>query len=332
MTGPVLELREVSIAFGSAQDAFVAASRVSFSVQPGETFAIVGESGSGKTVTALSVLGLIEAPGRVAGGEIRLSGVDLLTLSERQMREIRGRDVAMVFQDPMTTLHPMLRIEEQMVDAILAHRRLSKRAARLEAAEGLARVGIPSPDERLRAYPHEMSGGMRQRVAIAIAMINRPAVILADEPTTALDVTTQAQIIFEMKRLCAENGTALVWITHDLGVVSEIADRVAVMYGGSIVETGPAASVLDQPAHPYTIGLLGSIPSNNSGARRLPQITGSVQSAHAAPGCRFAPRCAFSTSECAVFPELATVAPARAVRCIHSRFVGSQPQVSGEAS
>jgi oligopeptide/dipeptide ABC transporter ATP-binding protein len=152
MTGPVLELREVSIAFGSAQDAFVAASRVSFSVQPGETFAIVGESGSGKTVTALSVLGLIEAPGRVAGGEIRLSGVDLLTLSERQMREIRGRDVAMVFQDPMTTLHPMLRIEEQMVDAILAHRRLSKRAARLEAAEGLARVGIPSPDERLRAY------------------------------------------------------------------------------------------------------------------------------------------------------------------------------------
>lgn len=333
MTGPpVLDLCEVSIAFGQGKKPFVAASQVSFSVRAGETFAIVGESGSGKTVTALAILGLIEAPGRVTEGRIRLSGVNLLALPEPRMREIRGRDIAMVFQDPMTTLHPLLRIEEQMVDAILAHRDLPRRIARQEALEALARVSIPSPEERLQSFPHQLSGGMRQRVALAIAMINRPAVIVADEPTTALDVTTQAQIIFEMKKLCAQSGTALVWITHDLGVVSEIADHVAVMYAGYIVETGPASEVLAQPAHPYTMGLLGSIPSNNAGARRLPQIPGSVQSAQAAPGCRFAPRCAFQTPACANPPALAAIAPSRAVRCFHPRFKPDERQWPNEAS
>jgi peptide/nickel transport system ATP-binding protein len=329
---PILELRDVTIAFDSASRPFIAASRVSFSVEAGETFAIVGESGSGKTVTALSILGLLEAPGRVTEGQIRLNGANLLSLSERRLRGIRGKEIAMIFQDPMTTLHPLLRIEEQMVDAVRAHRDVPKQIACQMAAEALARVGISLPEERLRAYPHQLSGGMRQRVAIAIAMINRPALIVADEPTTALDVTTQAQIIFEMKKLCSESGTALVWITHDLGVVSEIADRVAVMYAGSIVETGPAAEVLSQPGHPYTLGLLGSIPGNNRGARRLPQISGSVQSAYSAPGCRFAPRCAFQTPECAVLPALTGIAPRRAARCIHPRFNLDERQWPNDAS
>lgn len=332
MSAPVLELRDVSIAFGTTAQPFIAASRVSFGVQAGETFAIVGESGSGKTVTALAILGLIDAPGRITEGEIRLNGHNLIGLPEREMRAIRGRDIAMIFQDPMTTLHPLLRIGEQMVDAVLAHRSVSLQAARAEAVDALQRVGIASPAERLRSYPHQLSGGMRQRVAIAIAMINRPAVIVADEPTTALDVTTQAQIIVEMQKLCAESGAALVWITHDLGVVSEIADRVAVMYAGSIVERGTASAILDQPAHPYTAGLLGSIPSNNPGARRLPQIPGSVQSAQNTPGCRFAPRCQFRSKACDAFPMLAEIAPSRAARCVHPLIQPSRHQWSNDAS
>jgi peptide/nickel transport system ATP-binding protein len=311
----VLTVDNLTTRFRTRDGAVTAVDGVSFTVNRAETFAIVGESGSGKSVTAYSILGLNEAAAATSGS-VRFKGRDLRQLSESELRRVRGAGIAMVFQDPMTSLHPLLRIEEQMVDAIRAHRDVSRADARREAATALAAVGIAAPAQRLRAYPHQFSGGMRQRVAVAIAMLNRPDIIIADEPTTALDVTTQAQIIREMKALCAANGTALVWITHDLAVVSEIADRVAVMYAGSIVETGPAEAVLSRPAHPYTAGLLASIPSNNRGRHRLPQIPGSVQSAAAAPGCRFAPRCPRRRVGCDVFPELAAVAPGRAARCI----------------
>jgi peptide/nickel transport system ATP-binding protein len=237
-------------------------------------------------------------------------------VAEATLRHIRGNRIAMIFQDPMTALHPLLRIGDQMVDAILAHRDVPRARARAEAAEALARVSIAAPEERLRAYPHQLSGGMRQRVAIAIAMLNKPDLIVADEPTTALDVTTQAQIIYELQQLCRESRTALIWITHDLAVISEIADRVAVMYAGRIVEMGDAAQVLARPAHPYTRGLLDSVPSSNAGARRLPQSPGSVQSASGAPGCSFAPRCSRATAACEVVPPLAELG-GREVRCFH---------------
>jgi peptide/nickel transport system ATP-binding protein len=312
---PVLSVQDLTTRFATRDGVVTAVENVSFDVHLGETFAIVGESGSGKSVTAYSILGLNEARATQSTGKVIFKGRDLRQLSEAELRRIRGAGIAIVFQDPMTSLHPLLRIEEQMVDAIRAHRPVSRAAARRQAAEALAAVNISAPDERLRAYPHQFSGGMRQRVAIAIAMLNKPDIIIADEPTTALDVTTQAQIIREMRALCAANGTALIWITHDLAVVAEIADRVAVMYAGSIVETGPADAVLSSPAHPYTAGLLASIPSNNRHQRRLPQIPGSVQSAATASGCRFAPRCAGRGAGCEQLPELALVGADRAVRC-----------------
>jgi peptide/nickel transport system ATP-binding protein len=215
----------------------------------------------------------------------------------------------------MSALHPLLRVGAQMVDAIHAHRRISRSEAWQEAAAMLERVGIPSPAERLKAYPHQLSGGMRQRVCIAIAMLNKPDVIIADEPTTALDVTTQAQILHEMRQLCEHGGTAVLWITHDLAVVAELAHRVAVMYAGSIVEEGPVDAVLDAPRHPYTIGLLGSVPSRNRQNRRLTQLSGSVASAADASGCRFAPRCRLRMSECAQMPPATQLGETRSVRC-----------------
>ncbi len=311
----ILHVDNLTVSFGGG--AVTAVSDASFAVAKGETFAIVGESGSGKSVTALSILGLIERPGRITAGAIRFKGRDLRELSEPELRGLRGSAIAIVFQDPMTTLHPLLRIEEQMVDAILAHRSVSRSEARRDALAALGRVGISAAAQRLRAYPHQLSGGMRQRIAIAIAMLNSPELIVADEPTTALDVTTQAQIIREMQDLCRADGTALVWITHDLAVVSEIADRVAVMYAGSVVESGPAGEVLASPAHPYTAGLLGSIPSNNAGARRLAQIPGNVQSGFDAPGCRFAPRCSRRLPGCDRFPVLSPMPGSREVRCLN---------------
>jgi peptide/nickel transport system ATP-binding protein len=290
---------------------------VTFTVHAGETFGIVGESGSGKSVTAYSILGLIDPPGSVVAGEVRYRGQNLCGMPEDELRRIRGGRIAMIFQDPMTSLHPLLRIGDQMVDAIRAHRRISPAQARAEAVNALQRVSMAAPTERLRAYPHQLSGGMRQRIAIAIAMLNKPDLIIADEPTTALDVTTQAQIIHELQQLCAETGTAMIWITHDLAVISEIADRVAVMYAGSVVEMGEVSQVLAHPLHPYTLGLLNSVPSRNVGARRLPQIPGSAQLALAAPGCRFAPRCARHTVACdASFPSLVPHG-SRTLRCLH---------------
>jgi peptide/nickel transport system ATP-binding protein len=250
-------------------------------------------------------------------GEIRYRGRNLVGRDETELREVRGVKIAMIFQDPMTSLHPLLRIEEQMVDAVRAHRRVSRAHARADALNALERVGIAAAAERLRAYPHQLSGGMRQRVAIAIAMLNKPDVIIADEPTTALDVTTQAQIVHELKELCRASGTALIWITHDLAVIAEIADRVAVMYAGSIVESGPVDEVLGQPLHPYTARLLGSIPSLNRGSRRLPQIPGTVQSAFSRTGCRFAPRCGHATEVCDAPPVERELLPGHKVRCFH---------------
>jgi peptide/nickel transport system ATP-binding protein len=315
-SAPVLSVEGLRTQFGG-EKLVTAVDDVTFAVHAGETFGIVGESGSGKSVTAYSILRLIDPPGAIVGGQVRYRGQDLCTLPERELRRIRGGKIAMIFQDPMTSLHPLLRIGDQMIDGILAHRSIPAAQARAEAVHALERVSMAAPAERLRAYPHQLSGGMRQRVAIAIAMLNKPDLIIADEPTTALDVTTQAQIIYELQQLCSETGTALIWITHDLAVISEIAARVAVMYAGSIVEMGEVSQVLAHPLHPYTLGLLNSVPSRNRQARRLPQIPGSVQSALTAPGCRYAPRCARRTAACdASLPGLAPHGD-RTARCVH---------------
>jgi peptide/nickel transport system ATP-binding protein len=320
---PILDVKGLRTVFGIGEGAITAVDDVTFSVFAGETFGIVGESGSGKSVTAYSILGLVERPGEVVAGEIRFRGRDLRDAPQNELRKVRGSKIAMIFQDPMTSLHPLLRIERQMVDAIFAHRHVSRAQARAEAIEALHKVSVAAPEERLRAYPHQLSGGMRQRVAIAIAMINKPDLIIADEPTTALDVTTQAQIMSEMKELCAATGTALVWITHDLAVISEIADRVAVMYAGNVVEIGGVDDILSAPAHPYTAGLLESVPSRNVGSRRLPQIPGSVQSAYSAPGCRFAPRCSRREPACDEFPQPTSFVNGRSFRCFYP-LLGSQ--------
>ncbi|MFJ9452696.1 ABC transporter ATP-binding protein [Herbaspirillum sp. NPDC101397] len=290
---------------------------VSFTVGPGQVMGLVGESGSGKSMTGYSIMGLIDEPGKVAGGRILLNGRDLRSLPAEEMRRIRGNRIAMIFQDPMMTLNPVLRIDTQMVEAVRAHQDVSKEAALAMARDALVRVGIAAPDERLNAYPHQFSGGMRQRVAIAIALLNKPDLIICDEPTTALDVTIQGQILFEMQKLCRESGTALIWITHDLSVVAGLADTVSVMYAGRIVESGDVARVLTHPRHPYTHGLIASAPSRNPRGQALSQIPGSTPSLLKLPaGCAFRDRCAHATSECTQTPETRIV-DGRALRCFH---------------
>ncbi|MBL8332546.1 MAG: ABC transporter ATP-binding protein, partial [Rubrivivax sp.] len=236
---------------------------VSFSLQRAQVLGLVGESGSGKSITGLSLMGLVDPPGRQVAGTLRFDGQDLGGCSAEQWRQLRGRRIAMIFQDPMATLNPVLRIDTQMVEAIQAHEPVTRAAALQRCREALVRVGIAAPEARLASYPHEFSGGMRQRVAIAIALLHRPDLIIADEPTTALDVTIQGQILYEMQRLCRESGTALIWISHDLSVVAGLADQVAVMYAGRIVEQGPTAELIERPRHPYTQGLIASVPSRN---------------------------------------------------------------------
>ncbi|GAB5373547.1 MAG: ABC transporter ATP-binding protein [Acuticoccus sp.] len=298
---------------------------VSLTVDRGEVLGLVGESGSGKSVTGFSIMGLVDPPGRIVEGSIELNGRELVGLREEEWRSIRGKELMIIFQDPMMTLNPVLRVDTQMIEAITAHERVSRRAARARAAEALAAVGIPSPEERLAAYPHQFSGGMRQRVAIATALLNRPDLIIADEPTTALDVTIQAQILFEVQKLAADTGTALIWITHDLTVVSGLADRVAVMYAGKIVETGTTDAVLDAPRHPYTVGLIGSVPSHNKRGEPLAQIPGMTPSMTNLPeGCAFAPRCPRADALCRVMPDLVPTTGALA-RCHH-------PHIPAEAA
>jgi peptide/nickel transport system ATP-binding protein len=292
---------------------------VSFRIGRGKILGLVGESGSGKTVTGFSILRLVDPPGRIDGGRILFAGRDLLTLPEPEMRQLRGSRIAMVFQDPMMTLNPVLRIDTQMIEAVRAHHPgLDRDEARGRARDALGQVGIPSPDERLAAYPHQFSGGMRQRVAIAIAILNKPDLIIADEPTTALDVTIQGQILFEVQKLCRQSGTALLWITHDLSVVASLADEICVMYAGKIVEQGSVDGVLDGPAHPYTYGLLRSVPGAQARGDKLYQIPGMMPSMLALPsGCSFRPRCQHSDGACLAAPALTAVAPGRDVRCFH---------------
>jgi peptide/nickel transport system ATP-binding protein len=317
MSETTLQVENLRTHFFTRQGVVKAVDGVSFEVRAGRILGLVGESGSGKTVTGFSILGLVDPPGRIVEGSIRLKGRELRTLPAAEWRAIRGNRVAMIFQDPMMTLNPVLRIDTQMIEAVRAHERVSSQAARERARDALVRVGIPSPDERLLAYPHQFSGGMRQRVAIAIALLNKPDLIVADEPTTALDVTIQAQILFEAQKLCRESGTALIWITHDLSVVAGLADEVCVMYAGRIVERGTVDEVLDTPMHPYTRGLLDSVPSRNVRGRPLAQIPGMTPSLLRLPrGCAFRERCSRSNETCLTDPPLYNLG-GRYVRCFH---------------
>jgi peptide/nickel transport system ATP-binding protein len=316
----ILEVDNLETHFFTRMGVLKAVNGVSFSVEPGRIMGLVGESGSGKSMTGYSIMGLIDAPGKVVGGRVMLKGRDLAKMSPEEVRHIRGDRVAMIFQDPMMTLNPVLRIDTQMMEAVLAHHKVSKESALARAREALAQVGIASPDERLKSYPHQFSGGMRQRVAIAIALLNKPDLIIADEPTTALDVTIQGQILFEMQKLCRESGTALIWITHDLSVIAGLADDVAVMYAGRIVEYGSVDDVLDRSLHPYTHGLIGSVPSRNVRGRPLQQIPGMTPSLlKVGAGCAFRERCSRATAECETMPGMSQpLAHANhAVRCFH---------------
>ena len=313
-----LELRNLRTHFATRAGIVKAVDDVSFTVSRGEILGLVGESGSGKSVTGFSIIGLVDPPGRITGGSILYQGRDLANLTEREMRHLRGNRIAMIFQDPMMTLNPVLRIDTQMIETVLAHQSVSREQARELSRNALGRVGISSPDERLTAYPHQFSGGMRQRVAIAIALLNNPRVIVADEPTTALDVTIQAQIIFEVQKLARETGTAMVWITHDLSVIAGLADEVCVMYAGRIVESGPTADLLDHPLHPYTAGLIASIPSRNERGRPLNQIPGMTPSLlRLKPGCAFHDRCAHADEVCGTAPAITHPTSARTLRCFH---------------
>lgn len=315
---PLLDVRNLRTSFFTRDGEVKAVDDVSFSLARGQVLGLVGESGSGKSVTGFSLMGLLEHPGRIAGGKILFKGQDLVSASREQMRSLRGRRIAMIFQDPMMTLNPVLRIETQMVEAIAAHNRVSPQEARSRARDALGRVGIPSPEERLKAYPHQFSGGMRQRVAIAIALLNQPDLIIADEPTTALDVTIQAQILSEVQKLVAETGTALIWITHDLSVVSRLADNIAVMYAGKVVEYGAIADVIDRPMHRYTAGLIASVPSRNAKGARLAQIPGTTPSVlNLPPGCAFSTRCPRADEVCSTTPELTSVG-GHLHRCFHA--------------
>ncbi len=319
---PLLEVRDLRTWFDTDAGVARAVDGVSFHVEAGETLGIVGESGCGKTVTSLSVMGLVPSPpGRILpGSSILLDGEELVSAPESRLREIRGDDVAMIFQEPMTSLNPVYTVGDQIAEALRLHRGMGRKAARAAAAEALREVGIPEPGQRLREYPHQLSGGMRQRVMIAIALSCEPRLLIADEPTTALDVTIQAQILTLLADLRARHGMAVLLITHDLGVVAEVCDRVVVMYAGQVVETGRVEEIFESPRHPYTRGLLDSLPRMTEGRKRLNPIPGAVPSPVRWPvACRFHERCSRAWEVCArEAPPLFDVpggAPGRASRC-----------------
>jgi peptide/nickel transport system ATP-binding protein len=314
----LLEIQDLHVRFGTRDGVVKAVDGVSLSVERGQTVGIVGESGSGKSVTALSVMGLTRLPNATVEGRIVFDGIDLLGISSDELRRIRGSRVAMIFQDPLSSLHPLYKVGWQIVEAIRAHENVSADVARQRALEALVEVGIPSPSERLDSYPHELSGGMRQRVMIAMALVLDPEVLIADEPTTALDVTVQAQILELIRELQQEHGTAVVLITHDLGVIAEAADEVAVMYAGRVVERGPLETILDAPEHPYTWGLLQSIPgAEGAVTERLQPIKGAPPSLINVPsGCPFHPRCPRAFSVCPrLEPPLLESQPGHDVAC-----------------
>jgi peptide/nickel transport system ATP-binding protein len=314
----LLEIRDLHVSFATRDGIVHAVDGVSLSVDRGRTLGVVGESGSGKSVTALTVMGLTRLPNATIEGHVLLDGVDLLALPGDELRRVRGKRVAMIFQDPLSSLHPLYKIGWQIEEAIRAHERVSEKAARARALEALTEVGIPSPGDRLSSYPHELSGGMRQRVMIAMALVLDPEILIADEPTTALDVTVQAQILDLMRALQAEHGTAVVLITHDLGVIAETADEVAVMYAGRVAELGALVGVLDAPEHPYTWGLLQSLPSADASRDQpLHPIEGTPPSLIAVPsGCPFHPRCPYVMAVCPrEEPALLPTRPGHTVAC-----------------
>lgn len=289
---PLLEVDNLTVEFPTRRGTLKALDRVSFTIGKGEILGVVGESGAGKSLTGAAIVGLLERPGRIASGQIRLEGSRIDNLAPEPLRRIRGRRIGTIFQDPLTTLNPLYTVGRQLVETMQTHARLSNTEARRKAIFWLERVGIPAASHRFHAYPHEFSGGQRQRVVIALALCAEPALVIADEPTTALDVSIQAQIITLMKDLARDHGTSVMLVTHDMGVIAETADRVAVMYAGRIAEIGPVAEVIRNPAHPYTDGLMASIPSLENRVERLRQIDGAMPRLDAMPdGCRFHPRC-----------------------------------------
>jgi oligopeptide/dipeptide ABC transporter ATP-binding protein len=337
-TGTLLSVRNLTTVFQTGKGQVTAVDDVSFDLGRSEVLGIVGESGSGKSVTALSILGLLQTPpGRVAGGQVLFEGQDLLKLSESRMQAIRGSDISMIFQEPMTSLNPVFTVGDQVMETIRVHEKLGPKAARDRAIEMLVKVGIPSPERRIDDYPHQLSGGMRQRVMIAMALACSPKLLLADEPTTALDVTIQAQILDLLRQLQAEMNMAVIVITHNMGVVAEFADRVIVMYAGQIVEQASVDDTFYRPGHPYTEGLLRSIPDLEVERRRLHAIPGTMPSPFALPpGCRFQARCPDARPPCGErVPALIDLADGRFARCIRHtgyRHVGAKADLAEAAS
>ena len=306
MSTPLLSVRDLTVEFVTRRGTLRALDQVSFEIARGEVLGVVGESGAGKSVTGAAVIGLIDPPGRIAAGEVRLAGERIDNLPAEALRRVRGKRIGVIFQDPLTSLNPLFRIGDQLVETIQTHTGLSAAAARKRAIDLLAEVGISAPEKRIDAYPHQFSGGMRQRVVIALALCAEPELVIADEPTTALDVSVQAQIITVLKRMCREHGTAVMLVTHDMGVIAETADRVAVMYAGRIIEIGRVADVVHEPLHPYARGLMGAIPTLADTADRLASIPGSMPRLSAIPpGCPFNPRCQHAYEPCfTIRPEL----------------------------
>ena len=313
-TTPLLEVRHLRVEFPTRRGTLLALDDVSFDIAPGEILGVVGESGAGKSLTGAAIIGLLDPPGRVAGGEIRLAGQRIDNLGTDAMRQIRGRRIGAIFQDPLTSLNPLYTVGQQLIETIQVHLQLGAAQARQRAIALLQETGIPAPEQRIDQYPHQFSGGMRQRVVIALALAAQPELIVADEPTTALDVSIQAQIISLLKKLTKEHGAAVMLITHDMGVIAEACDRVAVMYAGRVVEIGPVADVIHRPAHPYTAGLMGAIPSMVVDRARLMQIDGAMPRLNAIPtGCAFNPRCPQVLARCTQDrPELMDAGSSRA--------------------
>lgn len=299
MEEPVIDVRNLRVNFPGRYGTVTALSDVSLSIRPGEILGVVGESGAGKSMTGLAIQGLLERPGHIAGGEVWLGKQRIDNLDDRAMEKIRGREIGAIFQDPLTSLNPLFTVGSQLMETIRQHLGLSRKLARARAVQLLRDVGIPSPEERVDQYPHQFSGGMRQRVVIALALAASPKLVIADEPTTALDVSIQAQIISLLRKLCKEKQTAVMLVTHDMGVIAEAADRIAVMYAGRLIEVGPVEQVLHQPSHPYTQGLMSSIPSLGARVEKLNQIDGSMPRLDSIPdGCAFNPRCSQSRARC----------------------------------
>jgi peptide/nickel transport system ATP-binding protein len=311
---PLLEVKNLRVEFPTRRGTLLALDDISFDIAPGEVLGVVGESGAGKSLTGAAIIGLLEPPGRVAGGEIRLAGQRIDNLPEAQLRKLRGRRIGAIFQDPLTSLNPLYTIGRQLVETIRTHLPVSAEEARARAIKLLQETGIPAAEQRIDQYPHQFSGGMRQRVVIALALAAEPELIVADEPTTALDVSIQAQIIALLKRLCKEHGAAIMLVTHDMGVIAETCDRVAVLYAGRVAEIGPVLDVIHRPQHPYTVGLMGSIPAMDEEREQLLQIDGAMPRLNAIPaGCAFNPRCPQVLARCrSERPELMPAGATRA--------------------